>query len=233
VHKVRLSVEDMTREIADLSEGRAGYLRIGTAAGAGAYLVPMACEALLQESSRVTFRIAVHDTNFLLSSLRNGELDLAVTNLHGTHHQDLVEEHTHDEAWVIYASVNHRLAKRKSLTLAALAGERWILPSANSVMVRILSEELGNRGLPPPAIAVETTYLPARHHLVDATGLLAIGLRPTVRQSAVRHGVAELRVKDFNVTRRGGVIYRKDAYLSPAARRFIELLKKTAKEMAV
>jgi len=29
-----------------------------------------------------------------------------------------------------------------------------------------------------------------------------------------------------------GVIYRKDAYLSPAARRFIEILKKTAKEIA-
>jgi len=28
------------------------------------------------------------------------------------------------------------------------------------------------------------------------------------------------------------VIYRKDAYLSPAARRFIEILKATAKEIA-
>jgi hypothetical protein len=40
-------------------------------------------------------------------------------------------------------------------------------------------------------------------------------------------------VKDFTVTRRGGVIYRKDAYLSTAARRFIEILKATAKEIAV
>jgi hypothetical protein len=32
--------------------------------------------------------------------------------------------------------------------------------------------------------------------------------------------------------RRVGVIYRKDAYLSPAALRFIEILKATASEMA-
>jgi len=32
--------------------------------------------------------------------------------------------------------------------------------------------------------------------------------------------------------RPAGVIYRKDAYLSPAAKRFIELLKATAKEIA-
>jgi hypothetical protein len=39
---------------------------------------------------------------------------------------------------------------------------------------------------------------------------------------------------DPSVARRcvtAGVIYRKDAYLPPVARRFIEILKKTAKEI--
>jgi DNA-binding transcriptional LysR family regulator len=53
-----------------------------------------------------------------------------------------------------------------------------------------------------------------------------------VRHGAARFGIVELRVKDFTLTRRGGVIYRKDAYLSPAARRFIEILKATAKEIS-
>jgi len=232
VRTLRLSLDDVTREIADLSEGRAGHLRIGAVAGAGLHLVPMACETLLKASPKVTLKITVQDTNVLLANLRNGELDLAVTNLQGAHHEELVEEHTHDDAWVIYASANHRFAKRKSLTLADLARERWALPSANSVVVRIMSEELGRRGLPPPIVAVETTYLPARQYLVAATDLLAIGIRPSVRHGAARFGIVELRVKDFTLTRRGGVIYRKDAYLSPAARRFIEILKATAKEIS-
>ncbi len=232
VGKLRLSFDDVTREIADLSEGRSGHLRIGAVAGAGLHLVPMACEALLKESPKVTLRIMVQETNVLLTSLRNGELDLAVANLEGAHHEDLVEEQTHDDAQVIYASANHRLAKRRSLTLADLAGERWAVPSASSVIVRVLSEELRNRGLPPPVIAVETTYLPARHHLLGATDLLAINPRSMVRHDAARFGLVELRVKDLALTRRGGVIYRKDAYLSPAARRFIEILKATAREIA-
>src|SRR5262245_17909513 len=61
VHKVRLSVDDMTREIADLSEGRTGHLRIGAATGAGSHLVPVACEILLKESPNVTFNISIHD----------------------------------------------------------------------------------------------------------------------------------------------------------------------------
>ena len=39
-------------------------------------------------------------------------------------------------------------------------------------------------------------------------------------------------MKDLTYTRRVGAIYRKDAYLSPAARRFIEILKATAKEIS-
>ena len=98
--------------------------------------------------------------------------------------------------------------------------------------MRLLAEEFGRKGLPPPHIAVETSYLPARYHVVAATDLLAIGSRPIVRYGAARFGIVELRVKDLTLTRRDGVMYRKDAYLSPASRRFIEILKATAREIA-
>jgi len=45
-------------------------------------------------------------------------------------------------------------------------------------------------------------------------------------------GLVEIPVKEMTWRRSSGVIYRKDAYLSPAARRFIEILRATAKEMA-
>ena len=44
---------------------------------------------------------------------------------------------------------------------------------------------------------------------------------------------ADCEFKDHRPSRcRVGMIYRKDAYLSPAAQRFIEILKATAKEIA-
>lgn len=227
VSKLRLSLEDVTREIADLSEGRAGHLRIGSAAGQALYLVPTACARLLKEAPQVTLKITVTETPSMVAGLRKGELDVAVALLHGPRHEDMVEEFIHDETWVIYASANHRLAKRKQLTLADLTGERWAVASAGSLVVRLLGEVFGNKGLPAPNIAVETTNLPARHQLVASTDLLALGVRRRVSTSLP---LVDLPVKDFAGTRRGGVIYRKDAYLSPAARRFIEILKATAKE---
>ena len=57
-------------------------------------------------------------------------------------------------------------------------------------------------------------------------------LRPLPVYAAAHFPIIELRVRDLGFTRRVGVFYRKDAYLSPAARRFIEILKVTAKEIA-
>lgn len=231
VHKLRLSLDDLNREIGDLSQGHAGRLRIGSGAGLALHLVPSSCAKLLREAPRVTLKISVGDTNPLLTGLRNGELDIVAAPL-GSRHEDLVQEHTHDDTWVIYASANHRLTKRKELTLADLARERWAVGAVNSATERLLSHAFESSGLPPPKIAVETTSLPVRHHLVAATDLLALGIRPTVRYAAARLGIVELRVKDLAITHRCGVVYRKDAYLSPAARRFIEILKATAKDIA-
>ena len=46
-----------------------------------------------------------------------------------------------------------------------------------------------------------------------------------------RGRVVPLRVKGISIRRRVGVIYRKDAYLPPVGRRFIELLKEAGNEI--
>jgi DNA-binding transcriptional LysR family regulator len=61
VSRLRLSLDDVTREIADLSEGRAGHLRIGIAASSALHYVPMACTALLKEAPRMTLKLTTAD----------------------------------------------------------------------------------------------------------------------------------------------------------------------------
>jgi DNA-binding transcriptional LysR family regulator len=231
--RLRLSVEDISREVADLSHGRAGHLRIGTGSVFALHLVPTACDAFLKEAPKVTLKIMVGGRiAATLASVRNGELDLAVTHIEAPRPEDLVEEHLYDESYVVYASAKHRLAKRRQLTLADLVQERWTLGATNSLVDRQLSQAFVGNNLPPPKIAIETANLPLRQRLVAASELLAFGSREVVRYAAARYRVAELQVKNLTYTPRVSVVYRKDAYLSPAARRFIEILKATAKDIA-
>jgi DNA-binding transcriptional LysR family regulator len=231
VRKLRLSLDDVTREIADLSQGRSGYLRIGTAPGFAIHLVPAACDALLREAPRVRLRITVSSQNTTLSGLRNGELDLAVITIQPPQNEDHVTEYLYDEEFIVFAAANHRLAKHRHLTVADLAQERWALSATHGRSEQLLSEAIGNAGLSPPSIAVETTFLPLRYQLVAGSDLLSFGSRRVVQYAAKQFRLTELPVKELTYTRRIGVAYRMKAYLSPAARRLIEILKTTAKEI--
>jgi DNA-binding transcriptional LysR family regulator len=193
----------------------------------------MACAALLRESPRLTLKLTTSDPTTLVANLRNGALDIHVNirDRKAFGPEDIIEESLYDEEDAIYASANHRLAKRKQVTLADLAQERWALPSPDSGIVQFLTQAFAKVGLPPPKQAVETSYLPARYYLVATTDLLAYSSKAIVEHAAGNLGIVALRVKDFSGGRRVSVRYRKDAYLPSAAFRFIEILKKVAGEM--
>ncbi len=70
-----------------------------------------------------------------------------------------------------------------------------------------------------------------RHQLLASSNLMGFTSKRVVRHAAPLYGLKELRVPNLVYARGVGVFYRKDSYLSPAAKRFIEMLKATAKEI--
>jgi DNA-binding transcriptional LysR family regulator len=230
VGRLRLSLDDVTREIADLSAGRAGHLRIGMAA-ALAHVVPMICTTLLKEAPRLTLKLTPGAHPSLVDGLRNGTLDVIVSATAEAHDGDFIEAFLYDERSAIYASLDHRLAKRRLLTLHDVAQERWAMASPGTGWA--LTKAFANLGLPPPKLAVDTTSEMAKFHLVATSDLLTFASKPVAKYAAGHLGIVELRVKGLSATRRVAVRYRKDAYLPPAAFRFIEMLKSAVKAMAV
>ena len=69
----------------------------------------------------------------------------------------------------------------------------------------------------------------ARFRLVATSDLLTYGSKVVAENAAGHFGIVGLRVKGVSGNRRVGVRYRKDAYLPPAAFRFIDMLKAKAK----
>lgn len=230
--RLRLSIEDIVREVGHLSEGRAGQLRIGAGASTALDFVPAACAALRKEAAKVSLKIITGERQSLVTSLANGEIDVVVTTIQAFSRSHLCEDFLYDEPFVVFAAASHPLARRKQVAVADLAQERWALSATENFSGRGLSELFGKSGLPPPSIALETTNIPSMHHLIANSELLGFAPRQAVRYAAAHYPVLEIRVKDLPITRRIGVLYRNDAYLSPAARRFIEIVQVRAKKMA-
>lgn len=230
VRRLRLSLEDVTREVADLAHGRAGHLHIGCAPIFATDVLPAACAALLKEAPRLTFKVTLLEPEIALPALRHGELDFYLAPFQASRHENLVEEHLFDQELVVYASTRHRLARKKKVGLADLARERWVVAGLNAPSPQRLRQMFLDAGLPLPEIAIESNALLFRHRIVASSDLVGFAPRKSISEASPRSRFVVLPVKDLNYIRRVGVMYRKDAYLSPAARRFIEVLKATAKE---
>jgi len=228
---LRLTLDDIAREAADLSEGRTGHLRVGTTPGLSGYLLPATCAVMLKEAPRVAVNVIVGTSEFLEPALSRGELDLIVTPAPAVERNHLAREHVFDREFVVIASARHRLARKKQVTLADLARERWVM-SPGSRAQEALSRAFAQSKLPPLSIAVETASLPFSLSLLPSTDLLGFGPRQYVREHSSPVRLVELPVKGLSRQQSVAVQYRKDAYLSPTAQRFIKILKSTGKEIA-
>jgi DNA-binding transcriptional LysR family regulator len=231
VQRLRVTLRDVKRAAEDLSRGRAGHLRIGVGATTVEDL-PEAYTALLKEAPRLTAQVIVADNDVMVPGLCNGELDLIFNVIADSPYEGCVQEHLFDDEFVVCASADHRLARRKRVTMADLAHEDWALSVPTVLNVQHVYRTFQGSGLPPPRVAIEARPMRLRLQICAATNLLSFNARRTLQQVAPRLRLKELPVAELRWRRSFGVIYRKDGYLPPAARRLIEQLRTAAPQPA-
>lgn len=231
VKGLRLAHDDILRELTDIATGRAGRLRIGTALGVSNVRLAAACSALLMEAPRVRLEIIGGERATLVPRLRAGDLDFALTSRVTGPGEDLVQENVRDDEFVVYCSTHHRLARRRKITVRDLAGERWAITEPSGGVSEVLLRALHEQGLPEMAKALVSADFEVRLRTIAATDMLGFSARAVLREASKRLPLKELRIRDLPVAQRtSAIIYRKNAYLSPLAKRLIELIKMAAKE---
>ena len=224
VGRLRIALGDIRREAEDLSQGRAGHLRIGVGVTTVEDL-PTGCAELLKEAPNLTAHIVVADNDVMVPALTNGDLDLIFNVIPDSPYAGCVQEHLFDDVFVVCASADHRLSSRKRLPLAELAHERWTLSAPAVLNVQHIHRMFLARGLPAPQVAIEARPLTLRLQICASTNLLSFAARRSLQLLKPRFRLKELPVPELEWNRAVGVIYRNEAYLSPAARRLIRLIK--------
>jgi DNA-binding transcriptional LysR family regulator len=233
VERLRLAREDLAREVSDLAHGHAGDLRVGTNPTIANSVLPDACSTLLKDAPKATLNVSIAaSTEALLQELRKGELDIVI-NVSNVNRQGIVREPLWEHEFVVYASVRHRLARRRRVALADLVEERWASTAASGLLAwNSLQRTFEERGLPAPQFAVLSDSLVLNRRMVDSLELLGIAPRLSVEADADKLGVKIIPVSDVKWVRPVAAMYRKDGYLSPLAKRFIEILKAMAQVIA-
>jgi DNA-binding transcriptional LysR family regulator len=230
---LRLALRAVAREVSDVSEGRAGHLRIGVGPTIPPRLISSSLAKLLIDAPRIATRVTISDADEIIPALRKGELDLNINLMHVSPPEGLCYVRLYEEEFVVCASKDHRLSSQTEVRLEELRNARWaltepVLPSQQNL--RLVFEE---HGLPKPQVALESRSLPVRLQAVASSDLLAYASRRMIEQFVTDgHALVVLPVHELVWRRPVGAIHRNEPYLHAAARRFIDILKVSARSIA-
>ena len=185
-------LELATTQLAELAAGERLRLRVGAFPSALATLVPGAIERLRDRQPGVRVDVTQAPIAELAAAVGRGDLHAALAfedaagaqrELGGLRRDELL-----DEPFVAALPAGHRLARRRRIGIADLAGETWTAPSRDGIIARAV-RATGTE----PDIAYVTSDPVASARLVAAG--LAVTLTPRLLPSAAP-GVAVVEVRD-------------------------------------
>jgi DNA-binding transcriptional LysR family regulator len=142
--------------------------------------------------------------------------------------EELQFEPLADEHHAVVAGAAHPLATKRSLTLADLVGQTWVLPRSGSVLRDRLLGVFVEMGLAPPTNLVETTSVPVITSLLRESDMVAV-MAPDVVQPYCQAGVLKVLIPSLNVPLGlFGIITHRNRQISPGAQVLLAALRETA-----
>jgi len=181
------------RELAALTKGETGTLRMGGFFTAWATFLPAAVAAFSRAHPAVALELHQLEPARALRGMRAGELDIAV--VYGFEPpDDAVVQRTHllDDPYAVALPARHRLAARKRVALTDLAGERWVSPPADHEYTQVLRRLCREYGDFEPDVAYETGDIAMAQPIVAAG--LAVALLPALGLVPTHAGVTVKRL---------------------------------------
>jgi DNA-binding transcriptional LysR family regulator len=148
------------RRLRDLTELRAGRVRLGAFPTANARLVPPALAAFREAHPDVKVELVEAEPSAMVSALRAGAVDLAVVytvaDREHPFRRPIALRQLVDDALVAVLPPQHRLARRRAIRLSELADQEWVAPKPPNDF-RVLFDELCADAGFEPRIAIETS----------------------------------------------------------------------------
>lgn len=135
-----------------------------------------------------------------------------------------------DDPLYVVAGADHPLARRRRISPAELAGQRWVLPAPESSVSQQLRIAFARQGASMPASIIATMSVLLRYELLSTNRFLTV-----LYGSMLQFGTmpSNLRLLPVELSARVpiGFYKLKDSTLSPASEVFIENMKKFAMRM--
>jgi DNA-binding transcriptional LysR family regulator len=222
-------LEDAEDEVKAIAEGRRGRLRIASFPTAGATLIPLAVATFREANPGVELSLAEGEPDEIAPRLRAGEFDLALLFEFPEVGRPLVTRGQRTELLEdpmrLVLPAEHRLAKRRRLSLEDLRDEPWIQTSSTSPCARHVVRSCLAAGF-EPAVSFESDDYQTVQGLVAAG--VGVALIPRLALSTVRSDIV-IRSLGSDGPSRTVLAATRRAPLPPAAAAMLDVLQAAAR----
>jgi DNA-binding transcriptional LysR family regulator len=216
-----------------LSDPAAGEVRIGSIIPLAAGFISAIIDRLSRRYPRIVFRVVATEAEALHRELCERHVDLVIIKRVGPFSDEQFSFETlFYDSYVVVAGMRHPWARRRSIALAELSSQSWVLPPPETVPGAALMDAFRASGLDYPRVTVLTLPSEVRASLLATGRFLTLfptsALRFSTEGPALKILPVELPVAPVPV----GIVTLKNRTLSPVARLFIDSAREVAKPLA-
>lgn len=216
--RILFDMEDMRRELSNLSGVVGGTLRIGTSHHIGLHRLPPVLKRFSRQHPDVKLDIQFIESEMAFDLIMQGELELGIVTLPPEPHPTLHTRLVWHDPLAFMASRDHPLATIKDVSIRDLAHYPAILPGTATFTRRIVETLFHAQGQ-RIQLAMST------HYLETIRMMASIGLGWTVLPATLLDDpLVELPVPGGKLDRGLGVVFHPGHSLSNAARALLDLL---------
>jgi LysR family transcriptional regulator, regulator for genes of the gallate degradation pathway len=233
VRFIRLMLSELRTgvdEVGALAAGDGGRIELGTLPMARAVFLPDLLTQFMTAHPAATVRVIESPYGDLLSSLRQGDIDLFIGGAlrDPAPATDIVQEVLFDDEPVVVGNANHPLRRKKVLTPADLLRFPWIIPSEGVPMRSNWERMFRSQGIEPPQVRIECgSMLIARGLMLNGTWLTLMS-RDQIQLERTAGVLAEIEAPGEILRRRIVLTRRHDWRPTPVQAHLVDMAHQLA-----
>lgn len=214
-----VELENRLREIGSVI---AGSIRVGTVYSVGLHELPPYLTEFLREYPAVNVHLEYLRSNKIYEDLVEGKIDLGIVAYPAKRSQTVTIPFRHDEL-VLVVPPDHALARSNKISVTQLSGHN-LVGYERDISTRKASDRILRDHGVKPLYAMEFDNIETIKRAVEIGIGCAIVPRLTVEAETARGSLKMIEFQEGPFTRPLAIVYKRGRELSPAARKFVEVL---------
>lgn len=215
------SSEELTAALDDMKLGSGGTLRIGCGPDWILDILPAAISCLQKKSPKIKVNLTVSLSDDLRTMLDAGQLDMFFSSMSDLYFGPAYENRVLlREKMFVVARSDHPVHEKGEMTLDQLAQMPWAMTGDESFGRQLLRRIFGRSGVQMPLPAVETNSVQAMVNILRYSQMLGF---LSLSHAQAYPGITPVKAVNLLAHREGGVTWRRDAPLMPAAEHLVDL----------